>query len=426
MPVRRKPGSFLWQHFLENATETIIVLPSPHGEYKDGISYCDACAMGKIYARLQHLTDLDVRMPEQVGSEIKKNLILISGPKTNPLTKELYASQAMAWKLKLDDGVIYDKEQQMVVTPQYLPGKTRRLEDLTTDYGVIVYMDNPFGSHSKVLHLAGIRGCGTVAAALAITEEKFLHRIEECLADQLNPGRYPKSKPHAVEILVKVNAREGKVDPVTLSLEMLTCKSRRKSWSWKSTTYQQLQHVPPHKFSITLNGKDEQELSLAAVTIDDLELKCVRSPDRRRLLYVLAKQSREEYLARSESAGWVMGSDLAKELWNINTESGASELSPGLRRLVSDSIITWARHLSKKRLLTLDEKITLDHHYVNSEILIFEHDLKKRVTDLVYGINHDAKTTFGKDFHLIETQHGRGYRLNIHPALISITHLAPK
>lgn len=425
MQASRQKESFLWQHFLEETNETIIVLPSPHGVYKDGISYCDTCAMGKIYARLQHRTNFEMCTPEQLGSDIKKNLILLSGPIANSITKELYASKAMELGLRLDDGLVYDKDEYIVLTPEYLPGETRSIKDLTVDYGLIVYTNNPFGTHTKVLHLAGIRGCGTIAAALAVTDDTFLHRIEECYAEFPKTVGSCKPQQQTVEILVKVRARCGKVDPATLSLEILTVNSGRNSWSWNSKTYQELQPVPPHRLSITLNGRGEQDSSVEAIMINDQKLNCARSPDRRRLLYVLAKHSKRNYLAQSETNGWLMAGALAKKLWNINDETGASELSPDLRRVVSESIITWARHLSKKGRLKLDKKICLDHHYVSREILVFDHDLKKRITDLVYMINHDAKVSFGTDFQLIESQHGRGYRLNIHPALISFTNFEP-
>lgn len=79
--------------FLQDATGTVIVLPSPHNAYKDGRSYRDTCAMGEIFARLQNRIPLEVRIPEQLGSDIRKNLILIAGPKTNSITRELYATQ---------------------------------------------------------------------------------------------------------------------------------------------------------------------------------------------------------------------------------------------------------------------------------------------------------------------------------------------
>ncbi|GJL54188.1 MAG: hypothetical protein NPIRA02_13200 [Nitrospirales bacterium] len=374
--------------------------------------------MAEIYARLQHITNLDVRTPELLGRDIKRNLILLGGPKANPVTKEFYAAHKKELTFRLDDGVIYDGEQHVIVIPGYIQEATHSIEHLVVDYGLVLYADNPFGSSTKVLHLAGIRGCGTLAAALAVTDDTSLHIIEQWLTTWHAGG----CEHSFMEILVKIRARQGTVVRGTLSIEKLIVNHSPKQWSWASTNHQELQPVTPHQLSITLNGSGKKESSVEAITINGQELNCARSPDRRRLLYALAKHSKEDFLAaRSETNGWIMPSALAKEMWNINAETGALELSPDLRRVVADSIITWARHLSKKGQLKLDKKICLDHHYVNNNILVFDHDLKKRITDLVYMINHDAKATFGNDFHLIEAQHGCGYRLNVHPALISFT-----
>ena len=422
MPAHHKKESFLWQHFLHDPTETVIVLPSPHGLYKHGISYRDACAMGEIYSRLHPLPRLDVRTPELLGSDINKNLIVLAGPKANPLTKELYASTKMNLTFRLNDEVIYDGEQQVMVTTSYVPGSTHTIDHLTVDYGLVLYMPNPFGSSTQVLHLAGIRGCGTLAAAIAVTDDKLLHMIDQ----QLAMSRAVESEDEIIEILVKVDSSQGQVKRGTVSVQKITVHDRRSKWSWASESYQQLKSVRPYRLSVSMKEAVNPASSNVRITVDEQELRFAKSPDRRNLLYCLAKQSKEDYGAGSDNGGWMIAGELAKELWHIEPETGYSELSPELRRTLAESIMTWVRHLAKKGQLKLDETIPLDHHYINAEILVFDHDMRKRLTDLVYAINHEAKETYGNDFQLIASQHGRGYRLNIHPALISITHLEPE
>jgi hypothetical protein len=80
--------------------------------------------------------------------------------------------------------------------------------------------------------------------------------------------------------------------------------------------------------------------------------------------------------------------------------------------------MAWARNLEKLGKLKLDENIKLDHNYINSEILVFDLDLKKKIVDLVHLINQEERNKFGSEFHFIESHPGLGYRINIHPALI--------
>jgi hypothetical protein len=58
MRARRFNRLFDWCNLRDGEAETVIVLPSPHGEYKSGISYNDAVAEGEIYAYLRELGHL--------------------------------------------------------------------------------------------------------------------------------------------------------------------------------------------------------------------------------------------------------------------------------------------------------------------------------------------------------------------------------
>jgi hypothetical protein len=92
-----------------------------------------------------------------------------------------------------------------------------------------------------------------------------------------------------------------------------------------------------------------------------------------------------------------------------------------MKRQVSGAVKRWATHLQRRGKLIFSDKIELDAHYVNSEILIFDLDIKKKIVDLVHMINHEQNNGRGPAFQLIESKCGLGYRINIHPALIFIT-----
>jgi hypothetical protein len=78
--MRAKPFNklFDWCDFGVNQAETIIVLPSPHGEYKSGISYSDALAAGEIYAGFREFGQIDLRTPELLGNDISSSIRIAS------------------------------------------------------------------------------------------------------------------------------------------------------------------------------------------------------------------------------------------------------------------------------------------------------------------------------------------------------------
>ena len=69
-----------------------------------------------------------------------------------------------------------------------------------------------------------------------------------------------------------------------------------------------------------------------------------------------------------------------------------TEIPDELKREISSAILTWARYLEKLRKLKLDEDIKLDQDYINSEILLLDSDIKKKIADLAYLINHEENT----------------------------------
>ncbi|MDZ4342573.1 MAG: hypothetical protein U1E51_09095 [Candidatus Binatia bacterium] len=402
---------------MDNDAETIIVMPSPHGEYKSGISYSDALAAGEVYASLRKRGHLDVRTPELLGDDTRENLILIGGRKANPIARDFQRLEYSKLSFDLRDGVIYDKQKHIVLVPQYAAGQERTLANLVADYGLISTTDNPFGKSTKILQLAGIRGFGTLAAAIALVDPRPVRTIEKILT-RLIRRHALQPKNLTVEILVRVSVSRGRARRDSLAIEKIKVSNGRTSRTWESEAYGQLKPVSPHGLYIDV-VRSASKAPIIRARIDNEEITFTKSSDRMKTIYLLAKQAIEDDLNRSGNQGWMNAVQLAESLWQIKLTSGGSELIGELRTEVSEAIRRWANHLERQGKLLLPDNVTVDHQYINSEILIFDSDIKKKVVDLIHMINHEqSKNNTG--FQLIESKPGLGYRINIHPALIFI------
>src|SRR4030095_7988254 len=117
MRAKQSNEFLIWGSLLDKEAKIVIVVPAPHGDNNSGISYCDAFAAGEIYAKLHRIICADLRTPELLGDDICRNLILIGGKKANPIAKHFQALKHASLSFELDDGVIYDKAKQVVLTP---------------------------------------------------------------------------------------------------------------------------------------------------------------------------------------------------------------------------------------------------------------------------------------------------------------------
>jgi hypothetical protein len=420
--MRPRPASelFVWSSLCSHRGKTVIVLPAPHGEYKSGISYSDALATGEIYAYLRGLQHLDVRTPDLLGDDLSENLIVIGGRKANPVGKDVQARLDGALSFDLDDGIIRDKEKQIVLTPQYAKGKERTIGNVIVDYGLLVFTGNPYGKSTHLLYLAGIKGFGTLAAAIAAVDPQPVRQIETLLK---RLETEPSARCHdsgTLEVLVKVSVTNGRVRRESVQVEKIRARNGSTARTWESKTYTQLEKVVQQRLYIAVGGTPLKPLSIRA-RIDNREINLGKSTDRHNAIYCLAKQFREDYLKQSDNNGWVNGIVLAQRLWQIKHTAGAIEIPDEIKRQISETIKRWVTHLERRGELSLSKNIKLDSHYINSEILVFDSDIKKKIVDLVHMINDEGKHECGPGVQLIECKPGLGYRINFHPALIFIT-----
>ena len=412
---------FVWHPLLKGAARSVMVMPSPHGEFKSGISYNDAFAAGEIYANSYELRNLNVAIPGHLGRDICENLILIGGNKCNPIAKEFQAVKQASLNFYLDDGVIYDREKQIVVTPEYVRGQPRNLASVVADYGLVIYSDNPFGKATKILQLAGIKGFGTLAATIAVVCPGPVHQIKRLLERFMSDSGVSRLKKHTVEILVKICVENGSVRRDTLQIEKIRVSNESTAQTWESETYSQLKNVVPHRIYVNVTDAASKSLNIT-VGIDEREANYFsKSADRLKAIYFLAKQARDDYLTQSENKGWLSALELAEKLWQFRHRNGVIDIPSEIKRQMSEIIKRWAGHLQRNGELILSNNIKLDHEYINSEVLVFDLDIKKRIVDLVHQINHEEKNHFGPEFRLIESKPSLGYRINLHPSLIFIT-----
>ncbi|HJX11009.1 MAG TPA: hypothetical protein VJ733_10975 [Candidatus Binatia bacterium] len=337
-----------------------------------------------------------------MGDDTRENLILIGGRKANPIERNFQRLEHSKLSFDLRDGVIYDKQKHIVLVPQYAAGQERTLANLVADYGLISYTDNPFGKSTKILHLAGIRGFGTLAAAIALVDPRPIRTIEKILT-RLIRRHASQPKNLTVEILVRVSVSRGRARRDSLAIEKIKVSHERTSRAWESEAYGQLKPVSPHGLYIDA-VRSTSKAPIIRARIDNEEITFTKSSDRMKTIYFLAKQAKEDYLDRSGNQGWMSAVQLAESLWQIKLTSGGSELIGEVKKEVSEAIRRWANDLKRQGKLLLPDNVTVDHQYINSEILIFDSDIKKKVVDLIHMINHEQKSNNNTGFQLIESK----------------------
>ncbi len=154
--------------FVENGkfNATIIVgSPDPHGKF--GAQASDGYAAIDLALFLGHLTN-ESAVPnykldtEIANSDLKKNLILVGGPKANIIVE----------KFNKELPVYFDFHREWNIVSQL--SKIVYNED---DVGLIAKIKNPFAKDKQILLISGKRFKGTRAATLAIF--KYLKEIEK-------------------------------------------------------------------------------------------------------------------------------------------------------------------------------------------------------------------------------------------------------
>jgi hypothetical protein len=379
------------------------------GEYPKGLSFNDARTLGEIYAILK--TPADVQAAEGFPqSYYGKHLILIGGGKANRLSyefQECLKDQLAFW---LEDGLILDRRSRAVLTPTYSEGKEKTVQHISRDYGVITYAMNPFwtkGESKKVLHLGGIKGYGTLAAAYALTEERLVQKINTILETTVP---LESDVDHTLQILVRIDILPGEPLVTQVTLERIDIQAT--GVVWQAPTY--APQDAPFLCEITLERAEKIKHLLLAGKFIPLE-----NHDAEKLVLLLARRRKEDDIRRLP--GWVDIDDLTTALWGEVTEkpepicsiSGLRErekLSTRLREFL------WRQYQIAVSLKEIQENI-LDP--ILGEVTVPE-VIKRhnRLRTRVGLLNKEVQRILAHPhFRLIESGHWgtKSYRLSIDP-----------
>ncbi|MBI1927932.1 hypothetical protein HYR99_27285 [Candidatus Poribacteria bacterium] len=401
----------LWQPFLQNLDETVIVLATPP-KYQYGTSYNDAMAYGQLCALLQRVPP--VYPADFLRENSQKNLILIGGRLTNPITQQFSLLAESRLGFEFEAGVLYDKERFAALTPTFSEGAEKMIVNTTGDYGLITYTGNPFNRETKLLGLTGIKSAGTFGAAVALSEidvvSRMLQRMEELGANQKDLLE------KTVEILVKVGAVNGVPQRGEIRVEKVRISNDAGETEkvWESEEYQLKAERPAYLLYV-----DAKEGGIPRIRINQTHLE-FESEDRMELISLLARQAKADDEKPSGHEGWMSAMELGRRLWKegLLIDEKWVELAPAALRRISGEIVKWARihHITHKKDGTLVE---IDSSYVADNILVdFDLNIKRVVRDLVFNINKDIKEKGILPFHFIEGGNRRGYRLNTNSACI--------
>jgi hypothetical protein len=273
MLLRHEDHFFIWQHFLRDCAETVIVLPSPHGDYKSGISYSDGRAVGEVYRKLQTREDLHLQSSETLVDGLCTNLILVAGKKANRLADDIQSAINGSINFYLDDGVIYDKDKQGAIMPKFLKGAARSIENITADYGLIRFIKNPFEPSRRVLQIGGIKGHGTLAAAMALTKDRHVQKIQQLLKKQVPDEEIANLVDKTLEILVKICVANGRIRRDSLTIEKIIVNDHASVWKWESEEYRRTEKIIPHGLYFELIEKANSGTSVLKLRIDDHPIK---------------------------------------------------------------------------------------------------------------------------------------------------------
>jgi len=403
-----KPTDFpLWQPFLQNFDETVIVLATP-SKYQYGTSYNDAMAYGQLCALLQRVPQ--VYPADFLRENSQKNLIVIGGKLTNPITQQFSRLAESRLGFEFDVGVLYDKKRFAVLTPTFLEGAEKIIINTTSDYGLIIYTNNPFNQDTKLLGLMGIKSAGTLGTAMALSDMDVVSTMTKCIEElgENNPTLLNKT----VEIVVKVGAVNGILREISVEKVRISTETGQTEKIWESEEYQH--EAEKQTYLLYVNAP---EGIIPRLHVNQTNLK-FESEDRMQLIALLAQQAKADYEQSSGNDGWINAVEIGRRLWQqgllINEEW--VELDPAALRRISSEIVKWARtyNITSKRDGTL---VKIDSSYVADNILLdFDMNTKRIVKDMVFNINKDVKDKQIIPFHLIEGGTRRGYRLNTNPA----------
>ena len=168
-----RPIAEFWRYF--TTTPTVIIVPTIPEKYKeesleDGMS--DLKAGSKIDGVLSKINEKIFMQEVKFATDklINHNIILIGGPITNAITKEVMTKKIISYTFS--DHTIQHRQKGL----RFIP-KSNANGQLLEDYGMIIRVHNYINPNKYILIIAGCYGYGTMIATEAITDPKILRKI---------------------------------------------------------------------------------------------------------------------------------------------------------------------------------------------------------------------------------------------------------
>lgn len=182
--TNQKKLNHFWKPFFD--FKTTIVIGTYYGERFRAweastlMATGDAIALGTIMGVLNNvgIKEIDIVPTYNFsGDRYKNNLILLGGPDTNKLTREVYDRLDTNFKFgnpEKNEITLYDSNENLKYFPKYNSN-----DEVIGDYGFAFKSKNPFNPETDVIILAGCFGFGTCSAAQLFESNRILEKIEK-------------------------------------------------------------------------------------------------------------------------------------------------------------------------------------------------------------------------------------------------------
>lgn len=165
--------------------EILVVLP----EIEDLSDTVGGAALGEgsaysltllmnVLQHLYHHPQLSVHLCLDVQQRYEKaNLVLIGGPESNFVTRKILSDHRVKDKLDymFDGYKLVDKHSEKSYEANITSDVTKGVSGI--DYGFVWKGSNPFAESKRVYILAGSRTFGTLAAAAALCDMRFMEKF---------------------------------------------------------------------------------------------------------------------------------------------------------------------------------------------------------------------------------------------------------
>ena len=186
--IRRRQARLFWKPFVNSDMKVVVAKFSTdrlqittaeftryHAFEASGfLAVGDAMGLAELrsYFDTLKLGGVEVSYADSVqGDSLKSNLILIGGPNSNSVSREVL--RRLDTKIVFDGIKINDTHNKKVYSALHT-GKIESLSNIDRDYGVVIRAPNPFAPNKQVLLIAGSLAYGTWAGIRFAVSKQFM------------------------------------------------------------------------------------------------------------------------------------------------------------------------------------------------------------------------------------------------------------